>query len=198
MIAKLGTALVFTLAAITPLAAESFHHSYGEWHEYQRDWLAVCPDVIDEAAASYYGYSCFASTNSQELNGAHLPVYQLTMIHNRLTGELELAVTVAADDVEADTSRPLIIEFSGAAAMRFDFADDLETHDNTSNQFFVADPARKALLLEHMKQRNALTMTVPLKTDAGGATSKKVWLSMRGVLASLDFMATYARKVAQY
>jgi hypothetical protein len=88
------------------------------------------------------------------------------------------------------------MEFSGAAAMRFDFATDLETRYNTVNQYYVVDPERKAALLESMKQRNAMTMTVPLTGAEGDAQT--VRLSMRGVLASLDFMATFARKVAQY
>jgi hypothetical protein len=37
---------------------------------------------------------------------------------------------------------------------------------------------------------------VPL--TGGEVDSKDVWLSLRGVSASIDFMATYARKVAQY
>jgi hypothetical protein len=38
-------------------------------------------------------------------------------------------------------------------------------------------------------------LTVPL---AGPPDRQLVPLSLRGVLASLDFMATYARRVAQY
>ena len=198
MIARIGIALATTACLTLPLAAEPFHHPYGEWREYERDWLAVCPDAVDEDAASYYGFSCFASTSSQELNSARLPAYQLTMIRNRLTGDIDLAVTVAADDVETDTSRPLVMEFSGAAPLRFDFSSDLETRYNTINQYFVADPARRTSLFELMKQRNALTLVVPLRDKTGARMTQKVWLSLRGVLASLDFMATYARKVAQY
>jgi len=198
MIAKLGCVLALSLASAAPLLAAPFHHPYGEWREYHRDWLASCPDAINEDATSYYGYSCFASTSSQALNSANLPAFQLTMIRNRLDGTLDLAVTVATDGAQVDTSRPLVIQFAGDAALRLDFARDLETRHNTTNQFFVVDPARVAALLDHMKQRNALTMIVPLKGDNGQATSQSVWLSMRGVLASLDFMATYARKVKQY
>lgn len=195
MIAKTGTALVLLLASILPSAAAPFHHPFGEWREYHRDWLAACPDAIDEDAADYYGFSCFASTGSQELNGAGLPAYKLTVFRNRLTGDLDVAVTVAADDVETDTSRPLVLTFGGEAPEQFDFTADLETRYNTVNQFYVADPARSAALLDKMKRRNALTMTVPL---TGALDSKQVWLSMRGVLASIDFMAVHARKVAQY
>lgn len=196
MIARFGSALVLTLALITPLAAEPFHHHFGEWREYHRDWLAACPDVIDESASDYYGYSCFASTGSQQLNSAGLPAYKLTVLRNRLTGELDIAVTVAADNVQTDTSRPLVVEFAGDAAMRFDFGSDLETRYNTLNQYFIADPARTASLLEAMKQRNAMTLTVPVV--GATPTVQTVGLSMRGVLASLDFMAAFARKVAQY
>ncbi|MCS6759416.1 MAG: hypothetical protein MO852_10885 [Candidatus Devosia euplotis] len=198
MIAKLGRVLVLSLASVAPLLAAPFHHPYGEWRKYHRDWLAVCPDCIDEDAASYYGYSCFASTSSQTLNSANLPAYQLTVIRNRLDGMLDLVMTVAADGAQADTNRPLIIQLAGDAAMRFDFARDLETRHNTANQFFVVDPARKMALFEQMKQRNALTMIVPLRRDNSQTSSQSVWLSTRGVLASLDFMGTYARKVAQY
>jgi hypothetical protein len=195
MIAKIGSVLVTLVAACLPVAAEPFHHTYGEWREYHRDWLAACPDAIDEDASDYYGFSCFASTGSQELNGSNLPAYKLTVFRNRLNGELDVAITVAADGVETDTSRPLVLSFGGEAPESFDFAVDLETRYNTINQFYVADPARKAALLERMKERNSLRMTVPL---TGALDSKEVWLSLRGVTASIDFMATYARRVAQY
>lgn len=196
MIAKLGSASILLLASAFPLAAEPFHHSFGEWREYNRDWLAACPDVIDESATDYYGFSCFASTGSEELNGANLPAYKLTILRNRLTGDLDIAITVAADGVEADTSRPLLLNFGGEAPLRFNFTADLETRYNTTNQFYVVDAARKVALLDKMKERMSVTMTVPL--TGGGVDSKDVWLSLRGVSASIDFMATYARKVAQY
>ena len=196
MIARIGSAFIVLVASSLPAAAEPFHHPFGEWREYHRDWLAACPDVINENATDYYGYSCFASTGSQELNGANLPAYKLTVFRNRLNGELDVAITVAADGVETDTTRPLMLAFGGEAPESFDFATDLETRHNTTNQFFVADPARKATLLERMKERNSVLLSVPL--TGGDTASKDVWLSLRGVIASIDFMATYARKVTQY
>jgi len=196
MIARIGTAFVLLVAAALPVSAEPFHHSFGEWREYNRDWLAACPDLIDEGSTDYYGISCFASTGSQELNGANLPAYKLTVFRNRLNGELDIAITVAADGVETDTTGTLVLAFGGENPERYDFTTDLETRYNTINQFFIADPARKAALLERMKQRNSLMLTVPL--TGGAAASKDVWLSLRGVTASIDFMATYARRVAQY
>lgn len=195
MIARTGLALAAALLSTLPLAAEPFHHSFGEWREYHRDWLAACPDAINEGSTDYYGFSCFASTGSQELNAANLPAYKLTLFRNRLNGELDVAITVAADGVEVDTSRPLVLAFGGEAAESYDFISDLETRYNTVNQFFVADPQRKAALIEQMKQRNSMTLTVPL---TGAQIGKEVRLSLRGVMASLDFMAAYARKVAQY
>ena len=196
MIAKFGSASILLLASALPLAAEPFHHSFGEWREYNRDWLAACPDVIDENATDYYGFSCFASTGSEELNTANLPAYKLTILRNRLTGDLDIAVTIAADGVEADTSRPLQLNFGGETPLSFDFTTDLETRYNTTNQYYVVDAARKAALLDKMKERTSLTLTVPL--SGGEVDSKDVWLSLRGVSASIDFMATFARKVAQY
>lgn len=195
MSARPGSALVFLLAAAVPVAAEPFQHPAGEWREYNRDWLAACPDVIDESAADYYGFSCFASTGSQELNSASLPAYKLTIFLNRLNGDLDIAITIAVDDAEADTSRKLVLAFGGGAPEQFDFSSDLETRYNTVNQFFIADPARKAALLDRMKERNALTLTVPL---TGAVDSRQVRLSLRGVTASMDFMATYSRRVTQY
>ena len=196
MIAKIGSVFVTFIAACLPVAAAPFHHPFGEWREYHRDWLAVCPDAIDEGATDYYGFSCFASTGSQELNSANLPAYKLTVIRNRLNGEFDIAITVAADGAEVDTNRPLVLAFGGEAPETFDFTADLETRYNTTNQFFIADPTRKAALLERMKERNSLLLTVPLTGGAEG--SKQVWLSLRGVIASLDFMATFARRIAQY
>lgn len=195
MIARLGSILALLAAACLPATAEPFHHSSGEWREYHRDWLASCPENINEDAADYHGFSCFASTGSQELNGANLPAYKLTLIHNRLNGELDVAITVAADRVTLDTTRPLLLAFGGENPEPFAFAGDLETRYSVANQYFVVDPARKDALIERMKERNALRLTVPL---AGSQANKEVWLSLRGVLASLDFMATYARRVAQY
>ena len=84
--------VAFVLLSV-PAVAEPFHHPFGEWREYNRDWLAACPDVINEDATDFYGYSCFARTGSQELNGANLPAYKLTLIRNRLNGALDLAIT---------------------------------------------------------------------------------------------------------
>ena len=194
MIFRYGAILAIAALSAMPAAAAPFHHPFGEWREYNRDWLAACPDAIDEDATDYYGFSCFASTGSQELNSAGLPAYKLTILRNRLTGDLDLAFTVAADDVETDTSRPLLLAFGNEPPDRLSFATDLETRYNTVNQFYVADPARKAALIEQMGERNAVVVTVPL----GGGDTKEVRLSLRGVLASLDFMASHARKLAQY
>lgn len=196
MIARTGSAFIVLLVSCLPAAAEPFHHPFGEWREYHRDWLAACPDIINEDATDYYGFSCFASTGSQELNSANLQEYKLTLFRNRLNGELEVAITVAADGVAVDTGRPLLMAFGGETAEAFSFGQDLETRYNTTNQYFVADPTRKAALIERMKERNSLLLTVPL--TGGDADSKEVWLSLRGVIASLDFMAAYARRVAQY
>ena len=196
MIAKFGSVLILLLASALPSAAEPFHHPFGEWREYNRDWLAACPDVIDEDATDYYGFSCFASTGSEDLNAANLPAYKLTILRNRLTGDLDIAITVAADGVEADTSRPLLLSFGGEPPLAMDFNTELETRYNTANQYYVVDEAHKAVLLDKMKERTSVTMTVPL--TGGEVDSKQVWLSLRGVTASIDFMATYARRVAQY
>lgn len=194
MIFRYGAILAIAALSAMPAAAAPFHHPFGEWREYNRDWLAACPDAIDEDATDYYGFSCFASTGSQELNSAGLPAYKLTILRNRLTGDLDLAFTVAADDVETDTRRPLLLAFGNEPPERLSFATDLETRYNTVNQFYVADPARKAALIEQMGERNAVVVTVPLN----GGDTKEVRLSLRGVLASLDFMASHARKLAQY
>lgn len=189
-------AFALLLVSIAPVAAAPFHHPLGEWREYNRDWLAVCPDVIDEDATHFYGFSCFASTGGAQLNATRLPAYKLTVLHNRLSGDLDIAVTVAADGVTTDTSRPLVLAFGGEAPTLLDFTSDLETRYDTANQFFVVDEAKRTALLDKMVERNALVMTVPL--TGGTASTAEVRLSLRGLAASLDFMATYARKVAQY
>lgn len=195
MISRFGVTILTLALFAGPAAAEPFHHPYGEWREYHRDWLAACPDVINEDALDYYGFSCFASTGSQELNSANLPAYKLTIMRNRLSGDIDVAVTVAGEDGAVDPSRPMVLAFSGQAPLSLDFTSDLETRYNTSNQYYVADPTAKQALIERMKARNGLVLTVPL---AGAVKSKDVRLSLRGVAASLDFMATYARKVTQY
>lgn len=183
------------LLLVAPAAAEPFHHPYGEWREYNRDWLAACPDAIIEDAADYYGYSCFASTGSQELNGANLPAYKLTLIRNRLDGSLDLAITVATESGEYDATRPMTLHFSGVSPIELSMGADIETRFNTVNQFFVSDADLLAQIIDTMKERNAVTLGVPL---VGQEKPVETWLSLRGVMASLDFMDTYARKVAQY
>lgn len=190
-----ATSLAAFLLLIGAVSAEPFHHPFGEWREYNRDWLAACPDAINEDAGDFYGYSCFASTGSQELNGANLPAYKLTLIRNRLDGSLDLAITVSPDKGEYDPARPITLQFGGEPPISLAMGTGIETRFNTINQFFIADPVRRDSIIETMKERNAVTLSVPL---AGQDEPVKTWLSLRGVLASLDFMATYARKVAQY
>ncbi|QYO77581.1 hypothetical protein [Devosia salina] len=190
-----ATSLAAFLLLTGAVSAEPFHHPYGEWREYNRDWLAACPDAINEDAGDFYGYSCFASTGSQELNGANLPAYKLTLIRNRLDGTLDLAITVSPDRGEYDPARPITLQFGGEPPISLAMGTGIETRFNTINQFFIADPVQRDSIIETMKERNAVTLSVPL---AGQDEPVKTWLSLRGVLASLDFMATYARKVAQY
>lgn len=187
--------LVALLLLTVPAAAERFHHSSGEWREYFRDWLAACPDTIIEDAPDYYGYSCFASTGSEALNSANLPAYKLTLIRNRLDGDIDVAITVAADEGSYDESRPMRLLFAGDGPVMLAMGDELETRFNVTNQYFVADAALEAQLIERMKERASLKLIVPM---TGQEQPADVWLSLQGVMASLDFMSTYARKVEQY
>lgn len=186
--------LALIAALCLPAAAQPFHHPYGEWREYHRDWLAACPDAINKDATDYYGYSCFASTGSQELNSANLPAYKLTLIRNRLDGVVDIAITVATDDGRYDESQAMVLAFGGEEPYRLLWGTDLETRYNTTNQFFIIGPRRDEVL-DKMKDRNAVTLAVPL---VGMERPAETRLSLRGVLSSLDFMATYARRVAQY
>jgi hypothetical protein len=189
--ARLAALLLLTI----PAAAEPFHHPYGEWREYFRDWLAACPDAINEDSADYYGYSCFASTGSVAQNSSALPAYKLTLIRNRLDGEIDIAITVAADDGSYDENRPMRLLFSGDAPVLLSMGKQLETRFNVTNQYFVADPDLKAQLIEKMKERASLKLIVPM---TGRQQPADIRLSLQGVMASLDFMSSYARKVAQY
>lgn len=190
-------ALFALLGAGAPVAAAPFHHPAGEWREYNRDWLAACPDeIVEDDVTSYYGTSCFASTGSQDLNSAGLPAWKLTLIHNRLSGDIDLAFTAAPTSDTLDTSRPLRFEFTGSPAIELAFATDLETRFSTTNQWFIADDARRDSLIELLQSRTSLTLAIPV-TDPETPV-RHVRLSLQGVLASLDFMANYARRVSQY
>ncbi len=192
---RIALLLSALLAMCLPASAEPFHHPYGEWREYNRDWLAACPDVINEDATDYYGFSCFASTGSAALNSANLPAYKLTLFRNRLNGELDLAITISADDVEYDEARPIMLTISGQPPVSLSVGKDIETRYNTINQYFIENAELKASLIERMKERTSVTLSIPM---AGEDKARDVRLSLQGVLASLDFMSTYARKVAQY
>lgn len=194
---RLGWVGAFLVLASGPIMAAPFHHPNGEWREYNQDWLAACPDAVEETATDYYGFSCFASTGSAQLNGANLPAYKLTLMLNRLTGALDVALTAAATDGPSiDPTRPLIVRFNGEQALSFDFGADLETRYNTINQYYVVDPARRDALIEAMKSRNAVTLSLPV--TGARADHVEIRLSLRGVTASLDFMSSYARRVEPY
>ena len=177
-----------------PAGAEPFHHAYGEWREYNRDWLAACPDTIVEDAPDYAGYSCFASTGSAEVNDANLPAYKLTLIRNRLDGTLDLAITVSPARGEYDPDRAIVLQFGGEAPLALRLGTALEMRFGVTNQFFVLEPQR-TVLIDAMKARASVTLSVPLK---GQSRPVETWLSLQGVMASLDFMASYVRRVAQY
>ena len=188
--------LLFSAFLISSSAsAEPFHHPFGEWREYNRDWLAACPDRIIEGSGSYYGHSCFASAGSAELNSAGQPAYKLTLVLNRLTGRLDLALAVQTDGAEVDTGRPLYVRFAGEAEEGYAFGTDLQARYDTANQFFFADPAASDALIEKMKERSSVTLRVPLK---GRPAFREVTLSLQGVIASIDFMNAYSRRVSQY
>ena len=196
-ITKTCFALITVLAIALPASAAAFHHPSGEWREYNRDWLAACPDeIVEDDVTSYYGTSCFASTGSQELNSASLPAWKLTLVHNRLSGDIDLAFTAAPNDDTVDTSRPLRFEFTGIPAIELAFATDLETRFSTTNQWFITDETQRDSLIALLQSRTSLTLTIPVTDPA--APVRHVRLSLQGVLASLDFMANYARRVSQY
>lgn len=186
--------LAALMALTGPALAEPFQHANGEWREYHRDWLAACPDAINEDAPDFHGYSCFASTGSQEMNDANLPAYKLTLIHSRLDGGIDLAITVSPSRGHYDSDRPMLLRFGGEPAIELSWGTDMETRHNTINQFFLIGADRDAVL-EKMRERNAVILSVPL---AGIEQPVESRMSLRGVLASLDFMSTYARRVAQY
>lgn len=176
-----------------PAFAEPFHHPFGEWREYNRDWLAACPDVIEEGSSGYYGISCFASTATADRNGAGSPTYKLTMLLNRLDGELGLFFAVQSESLAADQTRPVLLAFDGETPTSYSFGPDLETRYNTINEFYfmAAEP-----LIERMVEGNTVTLTIPV--NDGDDPLRRVTLSLRGVSSSLDFMRAYARRVAQY
>lgn len=187
--------LVAVLLLTVPAAAQPFHHSFGEWRQYFRDWLAACPDAIVEDSPDYYGYSCFASTGSQAQNSASLPAYKLTLIRNRLDGDIDVAITVAADEGAYDESRPMRLLFAGDSPVMLAMGEELETRFNVTNQYFVADAELEAQLIDKMKDRTSLKLVVPM---TGAEQPADIWLSLQGVMASLDFMSANARKVQQY
>lgn len=191
---RIATSLAVLLALSSPALAQPFQHSSGEWRQYNADWLSACPNAIHEDATDFYGYSCFSSTGSQELNDANLPAYKLTLIHDRLNGEIDLAITFSPSSGEYDPERPMLLRFGGEAPIVLTMTTDMETRHNTINQFFLIGEDREAVL-NKMRERNALILSVPLIGVEKPVESR---MSLRGVLASLDFMSTYARRVAQY
>lgn len=197
MIVKTMVAVIALLGCCGAVVATPFHHPSGEWREYNRDWLAACPDeIVEDDVTSYYGTSCFASTGSAELNAAGQAAWKLTLILNRLNGDVDLAFTGAPKDTTVDTTRVLRLEFADTPAIELDFAADLETRFSTTNQWFVKDDTRRDKLIEQLQSHTGLTIIVPV-TDPTAST-RPVKLSLQGVLASLDFMANYARRVSQY
>lgn len=184
--------LVALIALSGPVMAEPFHHPFGEWRQYHRDWLAVCPDRIDEQDdTGFYSTSCFASTGAGGDNDAGEPNFKLTLIRNRISGEIDLVFTPSpTDGRELDTTRPLVVEFGGAPAMVFSFESDLETRFNVENQYYVVSDDKLEPLLEAMQARNAAHLRIPI--TGGEADEVSLRFSMRGVRASLEFLEAFA------
>ena len=197
MIKLITTALTVSLMAmsLSPVSAKPFKHKFGEWREYNSAWLGVCPIKFEPEKAQYGTYydHCWTVAGSTETNSVGYPVYSFRIHRHRVTGTMEVSFTYAATGAEKlDISEPMTMQFDGRVGTNLSFSDSLETRFNTVNEYFVKDETQKNVILKNLRERNHLTVSVPLITPNGEQYSKTVNIWLKGVQASEKFMKDYA------
>ena len=195
MIKLITTTLAVSLLAmsLSPVSAKPFKHKFGEWREYNSAWLGVCPIKFEPEKAKYGTYydHCWAVAGSAEKNGIGYPVYSLRIHRHRVSGAIEISFTYAGGG-KFDTSNPMGLLFDGGNGDKLAFPTSLENRFNVSNQYFINDQAQKDFILKNLRERNHLTVSVPLVTPQGEKHTKAVNIWLKGVQASEKFMKAYA------
>ena len=197
MIKSITALLAITIATIglSSASAKPFKHKFGEWREYNSAWLGVCPIKLEPEKAKYGTYydHCWAVAGSAETNGIGYPAYSFRIHRHRVTGTMELSFTYAATGTDKlDITKPMTMQFDGGAGTNLSFSTALETRFNTSNEYFIKDERQKDFILENLRERNHLTVSVPLSSSQGDKHSKTVKIWLKGVQASEAFMKAYA------
>ena len=197
MIKLITSTLAVSLIAmsLSSVSAKPFKHKFGEWREYNSAWLAVCPQKLEPEKAKFSTYydHCWAVAGSAEKNDIGYPVYSFRVHRQRVTGAMEISFTYASvNQYKLDTSRPMTMQFDGGNGTNLSFSTSLETRFSTVNEYFIKDGTQKNFILENLRERNHLTVSVPLTTPQGEKRSKAVNIWLKGVQASEDFMKAYA------
>lgn len=191
-----STLAVFLITmSLSPISAKPFKHEFGEWREYNSAWLAVCPEKLEPEKAKFSTYydHCWAVAGSSEKNDIGYPVYSFRIHRQRATGAMEISFTYASiNQHKLDTSQPMTMQFDGGEGTNLSFSTSLETRFNTVNEYFIKDETQKDFILKNLRERNHLSVSVPLQTPQGEKRSKAVNIWLKGVQASEDFMKAYA------
>ena len=197
MIKLITSTLAVSLMAmsLSPVSAKPFKHKFGEWREYNSAWLAVCPEKLEPEKAKFDTYydHCWAVAGSAEKNNIGYPVYSFRFHRQRVTGAMEISFTYAdGGQDKLDVSQPMTMQFDGGDGTNLSFSTSLETRFNTINEYFIKDETQKIFILKNLRERNHLTVSVPLTTPQGDKRSKAVNIWLKGVQASEAFMKAYA------
>ncbi|MEP3232708.1 MAG: hypothetical protein ABJO30_07755 [Hyphomicrobiales bacterium] len=197
MIKSITALLAVTIATtgISSVSAKPFKHKFGEWREYNSAWLGVCPIKLESEKAKFGTYydHCWAVAGSAETNSIGYPIYSFRFHRQRVTGAMEISFTYAGgDQTKLDNSRPMTMQFDGGYGANLSFSTSLETRFNTINEYFVKDETQKNFILKNLRERNHLSVSIPLTTPQGDKHSKSVNIWLKGVQASEEFMKAYA------
>lgn len=189
-------AISLTTISVATVTAKPFKHKFNEWREYNSAWLGVCPVKLEPEKAKYGTYfdHCWAVAGSNDQNEIGYPIYSFRFHRQRETGTMEFSFTYAgvAGSGKLDLSRPMNMLFDGGTGTSLSFSTALETRFNTINEYFVKHEEDKSFILKNLRERNHLTVSVPLISAQGDKHSKTVNIWLKGVQASEDFMKAYA------
>ena len=188
-------AVSFLAMGLSPVNAKPFKHKFGEWREYNSAWLGVCPIKFEPEKAKYGTYydHCWAVVGSNEKNDVGYPIYSFRIHHQRVTGATEFSFTFAGVGTDKlNVTKPMNMQFDDGNGTSLSFSTSLETRFNTINEYFIKDQAQKSFILKNLRERNHLTVSVPLISAQGKKHYKTINIWLKGVQASEKFMKAYA------
>lgn len=174
--------LIVGLSAAGLAQAKPFRHPFGEWREYNKHWLSVCP-ITSEKTASFYRDHCWATTFAgPEYEYARR--HQLAVYRHRDTGWLQIRFAIHWEDLDPQSS--IVLKFDRAPQVEIAVS-DLEQR-NTLNVYWLTDPVVVQTMIDDMRSSNGLNVAYRF----ADGREEEVRFSMIGFTKAFEFTLTYA------